>query len=308
MAIYQNLTQAIGATPLIRLRRLEQHYACLGEIYAKCEFLNPSGSLKDRAVMGILQEAARRGDLAPDTTVICLSGGNAGISAAMACACFGIPCGIVASDNISLHSLRHIRAYGAKVLMTPARDGLEGMQKKAEQLASTLPHPFLLDQFSDAGGMRVHKSTTAHELLHALPDLDILVAGVGTGSTLTGCGEYLKMMRSDCVIVGVEPLESAVLSGGEPGNHSLTGIGLGFAAPVLNKYILDRISRVRSADALSMCSRLAALEGMLCGPSSGAALMAAVSIAREEGSRGRKIAVILPDRGEEYLEREIYNP
>ncbi len=308
MAIYKNITQLIGSTPLVRLQRLEQHYGCTCALYAKCEFLNPSGSLKDRAVMGILQDAARRGDLSADSTVLCLSGGNGGVAAAMTCAAIGIPCIIVASDNITLHSLRHIRAYGARVAMTAAREGLEGMRRKAEQLKAQLPHAFVLDQFSDESGMQTHKATTARELLHDLPDLDVLVAGIGTGATLTGCAEYVKMMQPDCMIVGVEPLDSPVLSGGDPGNHSLTGIGLGFIPPMLNRYILDRISRVRTSDALSMCSRLAALEGMLCGPSSGAALTAALSIAREEGCSGKKIAVILPDRGEEYLDRDIYNP
>lgn len=309
MAILQSITQQIGETPLVRLSRLESHYACRGQLYAKCEFLNPSGSLKDRAVMGILQAAAKDGRLTSGSTVVCLSGGTIGIAAAMACAALGIPCTVIAADNIPLGTLRHIRAYGAKVLMTPAREGMEGLRAGASRLLDRTPDAFLLDPYTDEGGPAAHKNTTAKEILRDLPDIDVLVAGVGTGATLTGCAEHIKMMRGDdCLIVGVEPAESPVLSGGMAGSHGLSGIGPGFVPPVLNAYIIDRISRVRSADALTLCSRLAALEGLLCGPSSGAALMAALSLAREEAFAGKKIAVILPDRGEEYLDRDIYNP
>lgn len=308
MAIYQNITQTIGNTPLVRLHRLEAHYGCRCALYAKCEYLNPSGSIKDRTVMGILQAAARRGEITQETTVLCLSGGNGGISAAMACAVIGLPCIVIASDNIPLTTMRHIRAYGAKVLLAPAREGLEGMQQRAAQLATRTGNAFILDQFSDESGPDVHRAITGCELLDDLPEIDALVAGIGTGSTLTGCAEYIRRMRPDCLVVGVEPQESPVLSGGSPGNHGMTGIGPGFVAPVLNPYILDRIIRVRTTDAYAVCSRLAALEGMLCGPSSGAALMAALTLAGEKGFEGRNIAVILPDRGEEYLDREIYNP
>ena len=306
MAIYQNITQIIGTTPLVRLQRLGEHYGCHGELYGKCEFLNPTGSLKDRAAMGILQDAAARGELSSKSTVVCLSGGSGGVAAAMACACIGLPCIIVASDNITLRCLRHIRAYGAKVLMTPSRDGLDGMKKKAAQIAAQTPDCFILNQFEDEGNPRASKTTTGPELIRDLPDIDYLVAGIGTGGSLTGTAEHIKMLRPDCVVVGVEPLDSPVLSGGLPGTHSLTGIGLGFVPKVLNRYILDQVIRVRTPDAMTVMRRLATLEGMLCGPSSGAALMAAISIAQDEACAGKKIAVLLPDRGEEYLDRDIY--
>lgn len=307
MAIYQNITQLIGKTPLLRLERLGSFYGCHAELYAKCEFLNPSGSIKDRSVMGILQERIRTGTVTAKTTVLCLSGGNGGVSAAMACAAIGLSCVVIATDNITLSDLRHIRAYGAKVLMTPAKEGLEGVQNRAWQMARANDHTFILDQFEDEGNPQSHKDTTGPEIYADLPDIDVLVAGIGTGGTLTGCAEYIKMMRNDCLIVGVEPYDSPVVSGGLPGNHSLTGIGLSFVPKVLNRYIIDRITRVRTPDALTMAQQLAALEGLLCGPSSGAALTAALSLARDPDNRGKKIVVILPDRGEEYLSRGLYD-
>ena len=307
VAVYQNITQIIGSTPLVHLQRLGEYYACHGEIYGKCEFLNPTGSLKDRSALGILQNAVRSGALAPGGTVICLSGGRGGISAAMLCACMDLRCIVVATDNITLQSMRHIRAFGAEIRMTPAGEGLEGMKKKGEALQRQLPGSFILNQFEDDAGAELHRTSTGPELIADLPDIDYLVAGVGTGASLTGCAEYVQRMRPECVVVAVEPMDSPVLSGGLPGAHSLTGIGLGFTPRVLNKYILNQVARVRTPDALTMTRQLAVLEGMLCGPSSGAALTAAVSIAQNPAAQGKKIAVLLPDRGEDYLSREIYN-
>lgn len=306
MAYFQSMSQITGNTPLVRLNRLGGFYACSGEIFAKCEFLNPSGSLKDRAALNIIKRAASCGELESGGTVICLSGGNGGISAAMICACLGLKCIVVATDNISLGDMRNIRAYGAKVIMTPAGRGLDGMKRRAEGLQREIPGSFILNQFEDGGNPLAHKETTGPEILCDLPDIDVLVCGIGTGGTITGCAEYIKMHRPDCLIIGVEPYDSPVLSGGLPGSHSLTGIGIGFIPDQLNQYILDKVIRVRTPDALSMTRKLATLEGMLCGPSSGAAAAAAVFLAQQDSMKGKKIAVVLPDRGETYLEREIY--
>lgn len=306
MALYQNITQIIGQTPLVRLRRLETYYGCRGALYGKCEFLNPTGSLKDRSAFSVLQRAAADGRVSPGGTVICLSGGRGGISAAMVCACMDLRCIVVATDNITLQNMRHIRAFGAEIRMTPAGDGLEGMRRAAGAIQSQLPGSFVLDQFDDDAAVQGHRAGTGAELLADLPNIDYLVGGVGTGASLTGCAEQIRRMRPECVIVAVEPMESPVLSGGLPGGHPLTGIGLGFTPGVLNKYILDQVARVRTPDAMTMIRQLCRLEGILCGPSAGAALTAAVSIAQSPEARDKKIAVLLPDRGEDYLSREIY--
>lgn len=306
MSIFQSISQIAGNTPTVRLNRLEAFYSCRAQLYAKCEFLNPSGSIKDRSAISIIKRAAACGELSEEGTVICLSGGNGGISAAMICASLGIRCTVIATDNIALSDMRHIRAFGADLVLTPASRGLEGMKRRADSLARELPGSFVLNQFEDGGNPLAHKCGTGPEILSDLPDIDALVCGIGTGGTVTGCAEYLKMHRPDCLIVGVEPYDSPVLSGGLPGSHSLTGIGVGFVPDLLNTYILDKVIRVRTPDALSVLSNLAKLEGMLCGPSSGAAAAAAIFLAQQEDMEGKKIALILPDRGESYLERDIY--
>ncbi|MEA4920962.1 MAG: cysteine synthase family protein [Clostridiaceae bacterium] len=307
MAVFQSITQLIGNTPLVRLQRLGAFYSCLGTIYGKCEFLNPSGSLKDHPSLDIIRGAISSGELREDGNVICISNGIGGISTAMICACLGYKCIVVASDNITLENLRHIRAYGARVVMTSSTLGLKGMRKKAEEIFESREGSFILNQFYDPRNPASYKRTTGPEILSDLPETDCFVAGIGTGGSVTGCGEYLKMNRPECVIIGVEPYDSPVLSGGLPGPHCITGIGPGFVPETLNKYILDKVVRVRTPDALTMARRLASLEGMLCGPSSGAALAAAIFIAQQEDFAERNIVVLLPDRGERYLEREIYN-
>lgn len=300
------ISDMAGNTPLVPLRALGAFYSCHGEIYAKCEFFSPGGSVKDRTAHYVISKALEAGSLEKGGHVICLSGGNGGISSAMVCARLGLSCTVVASDNISLYDMRHIRAFGADILMTAAKLGLEGVRRKALEVQKQRGG-FIYDQFSDPLCPEAHRKTTAPEIISALPVIDCFISGIGTGATVTGCGEYIKMMCPDCIIAGVEPYDSPVLSGGLPGYHVLTGIGAGFVPEVLNRFILDSVIRVRTPDALELSRRLALLEGLLCGPSSGAALAAAVSIAQDPSFEKKKAVVILPDRGEPYLDRETYH-
>ena len=306
MALYDSAARLICETPILRLRRFEDAYACRGEIYAKCEFLNPTGSIKDRPVLEMLRRAAADGLLAEGGTAVMISGGAGGVSAAMICAALGLNCVVVSTDSLSLDDLRHIRAFGATVTMTPARSGLAGMKNRAAEVAGRTPGAAILDIFSDPANPSAHRLSTGPEILRDLPDPDYFVAGIGTGGCVTGCGEYIKMHRPDCVIVGVEPHDSPVVSGGMPGPHTLTGIGPGFVPDALNKYILDKVVRVRTPDALAAARQLALSEGLLCGPSSGAVLAASVFLAQQPQDAPRKIIAVLPDRGEKYLNRETY--
>lgn len=307
MAIYKNLIEMIGSTPMVQLDRLGVFYSCFGTIYAKCEYLNPSGSVKDRMAFEIIRRAVMSGALSRDGYVICLSGGNGGISAAMVCAAVGVKCMIVAPSSIALSDLRHMRAYGARVQIVPGANSLEDIESRARELLAQNAGSILLDQFNDPINTEAHKHSAGAEILNDVPDIDYLVAGIGTGGTISGIAEYIKMHRPDCTIIGVEPSESPVLSGGMAGPHGLTGIGVGFKPPILNEFILDMIVRVHTPEALAVSKQLALTEGMLCGPSSGAALAAAIAYAQKQELHGKKIVAILPDRGERYLEREIYN-
>lgn len=297
--ILGNLLNLLGETPILRLSRLSEAAGCAVPILAKLEFLSPGGSVKDRAAAAMVQEAERRGALAPGGTVLCASAGSAGISVAMVCAALGHPCIILLPDTVSPQRIRHLRRYGAEVVTLPA----EACAARAEQLHRSLPGSFVADPFTNEDNPAAHHRT-GDELLRQVGEVDYLVAGVGSGGTLTGCAERVKMFCPDCRIIAVEPYASPVLSGGFPGGHPLTGIGPGFVPPVLNTYILDEVIKVKTPDSLALMRLLARTEGLLCGPSSGAALTAAVSVARRPEAAGKTVVTILPDVGERYLEEE----
>jgi Cysteine synthase len=299
--IYKGATEFIGNTPIFQLSRLSESYHCLTQIYAKLESVNPSGSVKDRAALCMLQGAMRRGELKPGGTVIEAAGGNGGIAIAMVCAALGLQAVIVLPDTTPTTRREHLRRYGARVETVPADDGLEGCRTRARRLAEQLGNAYLPDQFSNEDNSLAHRGGTAEEILKLLPQVDYFVAGVGTGGTITGCGEVLKMRCPSCRLIAVEPMASPVLSGGFAGGHALTGIGAGFVPEILNTYLLDEVIRVRTPDAMEAAERLARTEGLLCGPSSGAALCAAVSVAQRPEAKGCTVVTILPDGGERYL-------
>ena len=298
--ILDKITDSIGNTPVLRLHRLSESCGCLTPILAKLEFLSPGGSVKDRAALVMLKGALERGQLSPGGTVISASAGNAGLSLAMVCAALGLNCIIVLPDTVPELRRKHLLRYGAKVVAVPA----ETCSSTVETLKKTHPGAFVPDQFRNEDNALAHRKT-GEELLKQVGTIDYLVAGVGSGGTITGCAEVIKMYCPDCRIIAVEPYASPVLSGGFPGGHPLSGIGPGFVPDVLNTYILDEVIRVKTPDSLHLMGQLAALEGLLCGPSSGAALSAAVAVARRPEAQGKTVVTVLPDIGERYLNEEF---
>lgn len=298
--ILDNLTNIIGETPVLRLRRLSALYNCNTPLLAKLECFSPGGSVKDRAALEMVQCALQRGNLAPGGTVIDASAGNAGLSLALVCAALNLKCIIVLPDTVPELRRKHLRRYGAEVVTVPA----EACASTVEMLRKAHPGAFVPDQFRNEDNPAAHRRT-GEELLRQVGTIDYFVAGVGSGGTITGCAEVIKMHCPDCRIIAVEPYASPVLSGGFPGGHPLSGIGPGFVPEVLNTYILDEVIRVKTPDSLELMQQLAKTEGLLCGPSSGAALAAAISVARRPEAQGKTVVTILPDVGERYLTEEF---
>ena len=299
--ILDNLTELVGDTPVLRLNRLSAAHGCKTPVLAKLECFSPGGSLKDRAMLSILRGAMARGERAPGGTVIETSAGNQGVSLAMLCAAMGLKCVIVVPDDLPPVRVSHLAAYGAEVISVPASAGISGCQDKVAALKKERPGAFVPDAFRKEDNPQAHRDGTGAELLRQVGNIDYLVAGVGTGGTITGCAETVRMQCPECRLIAVEPYASPVLSGGFPGSHPLAGIGPGFIPENLNLYILDEVIRVKSPDSLAFARELAQTEGLLCGPSSGAALNAAVLVAQREEAAGKTVVVILPDVGERYL-------
>lgn len=298
--VLDNLTELIGETPVLRLNRLSALHGCKTPILAKLECFNPGGSLKDRAVLAMLRGAVSRGQLAPGGTVAASSAGSLGISLAMLCAAMGLKCIIVLPDNVSPIHMEHLRRYGAEILTVPADKGAGACQDALERIVKDTG-AFLLDSFRNEDNLQAHREGTAQELLRQVGQIDYFVAGVGTGGTVTGCAEVIRQHCLDCRIIAVEPFASPVLSGGFPGSHPLAGIGPGFIPENLNLYILDEVIRVKTPDSLALVRELASTEGLLCGPSSGAALSAAILVAQRPEAEGKTVVTVLPDVGERYI-------
>ncbi len=301
--IQDSLLDLIGETPILRLNRLSQAHNCRTPVLAKLECLSPGGSLKDRPALSMLRGALERGELKPGGTVIAVSAGNGGVSLAMACAVMELQCVAVLPDNVAKSRIALLRRYGAEIAFSPGEKGSSGCQELAERLKRERPGAFLPDQFRNEDNAAAHRAT-GRELLRQVGQIDYFVAGVGSGGTITGCAETIKMECPDCRIIAVEPYASPVLSGGFPGGHPLAGIGPGFIPETLNLYILDEIIKVKTPDSLQLMRELASKEGLLCGPSSGAALSAAILVAQRPEAAGKTVVTVLPDTGERYLEEE----
>lgn len=299
--VYDNVTELIGSTPLLRLHRLEQAYDCRAALYAKLEGFNPGGSLKDRAALHMLRCAMNRGELPPGGVVVEATGGNTGVALAMVCAALGLRCILVMPENVEPTRVGSMRIYGAEIVLTPAADGAAGAGERAREIRDNTPGCFMPMPFDNDDNCQAHRQGTGREILEALPQVDVLVAGVGSGGSLTGCGEEIRKHCPECRVVAVEPVDSPVLSGGFPGGHGIPGIGAGFVPSILNTYIVDEVIRARTPDSTHMMGELARLEGVLCGISSGAALSAALSLAQKREYAGKNIVVLLPDNGEKYL-------
>jgi cysteine synthase A len=305
MKIANNVTQLIGNTPLVRINRLTQ--GCAGEVLAKLEFQNPAHSVKDRIGLSMVEAAEKAGLVKPNTIFLEPTSGNTGIGLAMVCAARGYQCAIVMPDTMSRERRALLRAYGAELILTPGAERMPGAIKKAEEMAAADKRYLIPQQFENPANPEVHRKTTAEEIWNDTDGkADILISGIGTGGTITGVGEVIKARKPSFQCVAVEPDASPVLSGGQAGPHPIQGIGAGFVPKVLNTKIYDEIVRVKNDDAMTMARRMAKEEGLLVGISSGAAMWAAIEVAKRASSKGKMIVVIIPSFGERYLSTPLF--
>jgi cysteine synthase A len=306
MKIANDVTELIGNTPLVRLNRLTA--GLKAEVVAKLEFYNPAHSVKDRIGAAMIEAAEKAGLLHADSVIVEPTSGNTGIALAMVCAAKGYKCILTMPETMSKERRMLLRAYGAEVILTPGAEGMNGAISRATELAATDPHKYFIpQQFENPANPEIHRRTTAEEIWRDTDGkADILVAGVGTGGTITGIGEVIKSRKPSFYVVAVEPEASAVLSGGPKGPHPLQGIGAGFIPKVLNTQVYDEVVKVKGEDAFETARRMAKEEGLLVGISSGAATWAALQVARRVESAGKLIVVIIPSFGERYLSTALY--
>lgn len=306
--IYRQLTDLVGNTPLVQLQNLPQEEQAKANIMTKLEYLNPGGSVKDRIALGMIEDAEERGILRPGSIIVEPTSGNTGIGLAWIARAKGYRAILTMPETMSIERRNLLRARGAELVLTPGTQGMKGAIAKAQELASTLENAVLLQQFENPANPQKHYHTTAEEIWRDTEgQVDVFVAGVGTGGTITGVGRRLKELNPDIEIIAVEPDASAVLSGEQPGPHKIQGIGAGFIPSILERNIIDRIIRVTDEDALRMGRRLSLREGLLTGISSGAATFAALQIARESKYENKNIVVLLPDTGERYLSTPLFD-
>ncbi len=305
MKIAKDVTELIGNTPLVHLNRVTA--GAYGEVLAKLEFYNPAHSVKDRIGASMIAAAEKAGLIKPDTIILEPTSGNTGIALAMVCAARGYRCVLTMPETMSKERRMLLRAYGAELILTPGSEGMPGAIRKAEEMAAADPRYFIPQQFNNPANPEIHRRTTAEEIWRDTEGrADILVAGVGTGGTITGVGEVIKARKPSFRCVAVEPAASAVLSGGPKGPHPIQGIGAGFVPKVLNTAIYDEIIQVKNEDALQTARRMAREEGLLVGISSGAAAWAAIQVACRPESQGKLIVVIIPSFGERYLSTPLF--
>lgn len=302
MNIATSIDQLIGNTPLIRLTRLEQKLGLQGQLLAKLEYFNPGGSIKDRAALQMLRAAEQAGRIGPGALIIEPTSGNTGIGLCMLCAARGYRAIIVVPETASIERIKLMRAYGAQVVLTPGSAGMRGAVERAEALARENENAFIPSQFDNPENANAHYLTTGPEIwAQTEGHVDALVAGVGTGGTITGIGRYLRERKPDVQLIAVEPASSPLLSQGHAGPHKIQGIGANFVPAVLDRSLLSRVQTVENDAAFTMMHLLAETEGVFCGISSGAAVSAAADVLREDAMRGKTVVAILPDTGERYL-------
>jgi cysteine synthase len=306
MRIAEDITKLIGGTPLVRINRLAK--GLNAEIVAKLEFFNPCGSVKDRIGINMVEAAEKAGILNGDSTIVEPTSGNTGIALAFVCAVKGYRLILTMPETMSMERRSMLKAFGAELVLTPGALGMRGAIDRAEEIIKENPKTIILQQFKNPANPEIHIRTTAEEIWRDTEGkADVLVAGVGTGGTITGIGTTLKKRKPSFKVVAVEPEASPVLSGGQPGPHKIQGIGAGFIPEILDISIIDRIVKVSNDNAFDTSRRLAKEEGIFCGISSGAAMWAAINIAKKKEFKGSLIVVIMPDLGDRYLSTELFN-
>jgi len=301
-----SITQLIGSTPLIALGKLSAGLP--GKLFGKLESMNPGGSVKDRIALGMIEAAKASGKLTAETTIVEPTSGNTGVALAMVCAAEGFKLVLTMPETMTVERRKLLAAYGAKLVLTPGAEGMRGAVARAEEIAGETPNSLLLQQFKNPANPDAHRKTTAEEIWRDTEGkIDVLVAGVGTGGSITGIAEVIKARRPEFRAVAVEPADSPVLSGGKPGPHRIQGIGAGFVPEVLNRGVVDEIIQVKNEEAFAAARRLALEEGILCGISAGANVHAALSVAARPEMKGKLVVTILCDTGERYLSTDLFS-
>ena len=308
MKVYKSIVETIGNTPLVELTNIEKKYSLKAKLFAKVEFFNPGGSGKDRIALAMIIDAKNKGLINKDTVIIEPTSGNTGIGLSMVAASMGLKVILTMPETMSIERRNLLKAYGAELVLTEGKKGMKGAIEKANELAKENPHSFIPSQFTNPANPNRHYETTGPEIYEDLDGkVDIFVAGVGTGGTLSGVGKYLKEKNPNVKVVAVEPFSSPVLSKGESGPHGIQGIGAGFIPETLNTSIYDEIITVKNEEAYESGKESARSEGLLVGISSGAALFAAIELAKREENKNKNIVVLFPDTGERYLSTPMFN-
>jgi cysteine synthase A len=303
--IFNSVLETIGKTPLIRLNRISKGLECT--LIGKQESRNPGGSIKDRICLNMINEAEKQGLVKAGTTIIEPTSGNTGIGLAMVSAVKGYTLILTMPETMSKERRNLLKAYGAELVLTPGKEGMKGAIKKAEELAANTPKSFMPQQFKNLANPRIHKETTGPEIWESTDGaVDAVIAGVGTGGTITGITQYIKPLKPEFKAIAVEPYDSPVLSGGKPGPHKIQGIGAGFVPDVLKMDLIDEVIKVKDGDAIETARELARKEGLLVGISAGAATFAALEVAKRPESKGKTLVIILPDTGERYLSTPLF--
>lgn len=305
--IYKSVQELVGHTPLMELTHIEKEYNLAAKILVKLEYFNPAGSVKDRIAKQMIEEAEDAGTIKPGSVIVEPTSGNTGIGLSMIAQTKGYKSIIVMPESMSIERQKLMKAYGAELVLTPAKDGMKGAIAKAKEIVENTPNAWTPGQFTNQANVHAHYKTTGPEIWQDTDgNVDILIAGVGTGGTITGTGTYLKEQNPHLEVIAVEPADSPVLAGGKPGAHKIQGIGAGFVPDVLNQNIYNRIVHVTNEDAIESGKLISKKEGVLVGISSGAAIWTAIQEAKREENRGKTIVAILPDSGDRYLSTALF--